>query len=110
MAKRNRSKRPTKDTPLEVWWSPDGWEWRVLRKWQKNDDKPYARWACFVTSPACPSGEFGDVYVVDIKWGTSWHRAATKQTSPACPDCGEPNELRGHMTCQYPSNIQEEEV
>lgn len=22
----------------------------------------------------------------------------------ACPDCGDRNEDRGHMTCQYPSN------
>jgi hypothetical protein len=22
-----------------------------------------------------------------------------------CPDCGAPGETRGHMTCQYPSNL-----
>lgn len=54
--------------PYEIWTTPDGtWRWAVLKKWQTNDDKPYARWFCFVTSPMCPEGEYGDVYVADIK-------------------------------------------
>ena len=57
-----------KSTPYEIWQSPDGsWEWRVLKKWQGDDAKPYARWFCFVTSPFCPQGELGDVYVAEIK-------------------------------------------
>jgi len=58
-----------KDDPYEVWKSRDGsWEWRVLKKWQADDDKPYARWFCAVKSPFT-QGEWdmGDTYVADIK-------------------------------------------
>lgn len=52
----------------EVWQSFDGsWTWHVLKKWQANDDKPYARWFCDVVTPICPNGELGDVYVSEIK-------------------------------------------
>jgi hypothetical protein len=64
-------KTRTKDNPYETWRSPDGsWEWRVLKKWQtpeKETNNEFARWFCFVTSPMCPQGEFGDTYVRDIK-------------------------------------------
>ena len=53
--------------PYEVWQSHSGWTWNVLKKWQADDSKPYARWFCFVTSPVCPRGEYGDVYVASIK-------------------------------------------
>ena len=54
--------------PYEVWQSLDGsWTWYVLKKWQANDDKEYARWYCKVTSPFVPEGEYGDVYVSEIK-------------------------------------------
>lgn len=57
--------RPASD-PYEVWRTPDGaWTWRVLKKWQVDDDKPHARWFCQVTSPICT--ESGDVYVAEIK-------------------------------------------
>lgn len=55
-----------KSNPYEVW-TGNGWTWRVLKKWQADDYKPYARWFCFVTSPICPEGEYGDVYVAEIK-------------------------------------------
>ena len=53
--------------PYEVWEAPGGWTWNVLKKWQIDDDKPHARWHCFVTSPMCPEGEYGDVYTSEIK-------------------------------------------
>ena len=56
-----------KSDPYEVWSNFGGWEWRVLKKWQIDDNKPYARWFCFVTSPFCPEGEYGDVYAEEIK-------------------------------------------
>jgi hypothetical protein len=31
----------------------------------------------------------------------------TPDCSELCPDCGEPGERRGHMSCQYPSNVEE---
>ena len=54
--------------PYEVWRSFDGtWTWRVLKKWQADDAKPYARWFCDVVTPIVPEGEMGDVYVAEIK-------------------------------------------
>lgn len=57
------------DDPYEIWVSADGtWEWRILKKWQVNDDKPYARWFCAVKSPFTHGNfELGDVYVKEIK-------------------------------------------
>lgn len=46
-----------------------GWEWKVLKiysKPAKSLSDPYSRAHCFVTSPFCPSGEYGDVYVRDV--------------------------------------------
>lgn len=62
--------RPKTD-PYEIWRSLDGsWEWRVLKKYQSPEGEaanPYARWFCSVTSPFCPHGELGDVYISEIK-------------------------------------------
>lgn len=56
------------DRPYEVWMSRDGsWKWFVLKKWQADDSKPHARWYCLVKSPYMPDGEYGDVYVAEIK-------------------------------------------
>ncbi len=60
-------KERKKENPYEVWANSSGWTWYVLKKWQVDDNKPYGRWMCFVTSPFCPDGEYGDVYVKDIK-------------------------------------------
>lgn len=43
------------------------WTHYVLKKYQADDDKPYARAFCDVVTPMCPDGELGDVYVVDYK-------------------------------------------
>jgi hypothetical protein len=60
-----------KTNPYETWKSFDGeWTWKVLKKYQspdKESENPYARWFCDVTSPFCPYGEMGDVYVKEIK-------------------------------------------
>ena len=60
------AKTRPKENPYEVW-EANGWTWNVLKKWQVDDEKPYARWFCFVTSPYCPEGEYGDTYVAEIK-------------------------------------------
>ena len=66
--------------PYEVWVSGD-WTWNVLKKWQADDNKPYARWFCHVVTPMTgPSGDLGDVYVQDIK------RNARRAT---CRQCGQ---------------------
>lgn len=68
MASNPAAKMRPADQPYEIWRSADGlWEWRVLKKWQVDDDKPFARWFCQVTSPMSPYGDLGDVYVAEIK-------------------------------------------
>ena len=57
--------RPTSN-PYEVWVA-GSWTWNVLKKYQVDDNKPYARWFCNVVTPTCPDGELGDVYVSEIK-------------------------------------------
>lgn len=65
-------KTTTVDKPYEVYRSellPD-WEWRVLKKYQKEENEkinPYARWFCAVKSPMTYGAwEYGDVYVSEI--------------------------------------------
>lgn len=58
--------------PYEVWRNDrDGWEWRVLKKWQADDKEtgnPYARWFCAVKSSMTHGTyDMGDVYVAEIK-------------------------------------------
>lgn len=69
MAKNECAKTRKSDNPYEVWKNHSGWTWNVLKKYQspeKEQGNPYARWFCFVTSPFCPDGEYGDVYVREI--------------------------------------------
>lgn len=67
MAKNMCAKTVTRDNAYEVWQSSDGsWTWYVLKKWQADDSKPYARWFCDVVTPMCPNGEMGDVYASDV--------------------------------------------
>jgi hypothetical protein len=43
------------------------WEWRVLKSYQKDNGKPYARAFCAVRSPyTFGSWEYGDTYWADI--------------------------------------------
>lgn len=61
------SKTVDKDHAYEVW-QAGTWTWYVLKKWQADDDKPFARWFCLVVTPNTGSrGEMGDVYVSEIK-------------------------------------------
>jgi hypothetical protein len=57
------------DNPYEVWGTPDkSWECRVLKKYQIDDNKPYARWFVATKSPfTFGSWEYGDQYVTEIK-------------------------------------------
>jgi hypothetical protein len=57
--------------PYEVW-QAGGWKWLVLKKYQADDFKPYARAFCAVSSPTTraqmSSGyELGDVYLSEIR-------------------------------------------
>lgn len=52
--------------PYETWRGGD-WVWKILKKYQVDDNKPFSRAFCHVTSPYCPQGELGDVYLSDIR-------------------------------------------
>lgn len=61
------------NNPYEIWAGVgkfEGWEWRVLKKWQSPNNEaknPYARWFCAVKSPfTYDSFEYGDTYIKDI--------------------------------------------
>ena len=71
MAKNECGKTKNVNDPYEVWRNDQGWEWRVLKKYQspeKEAENPYARWFCAVKSPMTfGSYDMGDTYVKDIK-------------------------------------------
>lgn len=60
------------DQPYAVFVDPryEGWEWRVLKRYQSPEKEAfnvYARWLCAVKSPATDGDwEYGDTYVHDI--------------------------------------------
>ncbi len=71
MSKNLCGKTRKTDDPYEVWTGANGFEWRVLKKYQtpeREAENPQARWFCAVRSDFT-YGEFelGDVYVQDIK-------------------------------------------
>lgn len=66
MAKNLCAKTVRRENAYEVWQAGD-WTWYVLKKYQADDNKPYARWFCDVVTPICPEGEMGDVFVSEIK-------------------------------------------
>lgn len=66
MAKNLMAKTRKVEQPYEVWTAP-GWEWRVLKKYQADDLKPYARWFCAVKGPGTFGGyDYGDVYAAEV--------------------------------------------
>ena len=60
------------EKPYEVWKDDRmGFEYQVLKKYQADDDKPFARWLVRTKSPfTFGSWEYGDGYVADIKRGS----------------------------------------
>ena len=71
MSKNECAKTRKLDNPYEVYIGPNGFEWRVLKKYQKPEweaKNPHARWFCGVKSDfTYGSFELGDVYVSEIK-------------------------------------------
>jgi hypothetical protein len=61
------SKKAVKaDNPQAVFTAGD-WTWKVLKTYQVDDAKPYARWLCAVSSPMTyGSDDYGDTYVRDV--------------------------------------------
>lgn len=63
------AKSRDKAQPYATFENAQGWKWNVLKTYKqpKSEAKDqYARWFCFVTSPLCPEGEFGDTYKKDV--------------------------------------------
>jgi hypothetical protein len=55
------------DNPYEVWRAGD-WEWKVLKKYSKDDSDEFARAFCAVTSPHTYGlADLGDTYVRDYE-------------------------------------------
>ena len=56
--------------PYEVWRNNVGWEWRVLKKYQSEEQEkknPYARWMVACKSPMTGGTyDMGDTYIRDI--------------------------------------------
>ena len=71
MSKNECGKTRKVEEPYETWRGSNGFEWRVLKKYQKPEleaKNPYARWFCAVKSDFTHgSFEMGDVYVSEIK-------------------------------------------
>jgi len=65
-----RKMRPEAN-PYEIYTNASGWEWRVLKSWHKDRDKPNARAFCAVSSPyTFGMPDLGDVYWDEIlKYG-----------------------------------------
>lgn len=74
--KNTRAKTRGKDNPYEVYFSADGWIWRVVKHYQRADkerENRYARVMAWVASPYTYGDyEVGDVYCRDIP-GYNWY-------------------------------------
>lgn len=66
--KNTQAKTVSRENAYEIWQTLDkSWTWYIRKKWQVDDNKPFARWFCDVVTPIVPEGETGDVYVKEIK-------------------------------------------
>lgn len=75
MATKNPFGKSRKPATAYVKLEMHGWTWHVLKLYQaprKAITDQYARAFCFVTSPICPDGEYGDVYVREIPGLSQW--------------------------------------
>jgi hypothetical protein len=63
MAKILCNKSRKVETPWAIF-KRDGWEYKILKNYQKDPRKAYARWFCSVKSPYAT--DLGDTYVTDV--------------------------------------------
>jgi len=74
MSKNLHGKSRTVENPYHIIVA-DGWEWRVLKRYQSPDAEranPYARWFVAVKSPLTyGSWEYGDTYIREIPTATA---------------------------------------
>jgi hypothetical protein len=72
-----------------------GWEWRVLKAWQADPSKMYARWFVSVSSPHTFGGsDTGDSYVSEIAQMAKMLGARITYRDPAVTDDAIPAGLR----------------
>lgn len=83
-------KSRTKDNPYLILRWRD-WEWRVLKAYSTDPDKPYARWFCAVSSSNTFGGfDMGDTYISDI----ADVPVVVAYRDPEVPDSALPKALR----------------
>jgi hypothetical protein len=74
MSKNLHGKSRTVENPYHIIVA-DGWEWRILKRYQSPDAEranPYARWFVAVKSPLTyGSWEYGDTYIREIPTATA---------------------------------------
>jgi len=74
MSKNLHGKSRTVENPYHIIVA-DGWEWRILKRYQSPDAEranPYARWFVAVKSPLTHgSWEYGDTYIREIPTATA---------------------------------------
>jgi hypothetical protein len=62
-----KTREGTPDSPAYATFVGGDWTYEVLKSWQNDEAKPYARWLCRVVTPMTgPSGDMGDTYVRDV--------------------------------------------
>jgi hypothetical protein len=66
--KNRMGKTRKQDNPYLIFQNDQsGWEWKVLKAYQGDNSKPYARWFVAVTSPhTYGTADLGDEYVKGI--------------------------------------------
>jgi hypothetical protein len=86
------------DSPQAVFAS-QGWTWKVLKSWQNDDNKPYARWFVAVRSPMTyGSFDMGDTYVRDIVLNA--HLIEVDGREPTVEELDEVDQLRHKLAAQ----------
>ena len=77
--------------PQETPWlivESGSWEYRVLKAYSADPDKPYARWLCAVRSPFTgPFPDLGDTYIRDVQGRVTFQ-------DPSVPGTALPSHLR----------------
>ena len=62
-----RTRKGTLAEPAYATFVAGDWTWEVLKSWQNDEAKPYARWMCRVVTPMTGErGDMGDTYVKDV--------------------------------------------
>lgn len=70
------------------------WEWRVLKAYSADPNKPYGRWFCAVKSPYTFGGwDMGDTYISEVVAGGGY----IVKRDQSVPDSAIPTRLLGRL-------------